>query len=136
MNGSNFSKSLDVRMGVIGFTVQKQRVGEEFRFTSPTSVASIRGTGGSLRITGTGDTLIVLEGSVDLQNLLSRQSVAVASGFTGISSPDGSLFFRRSTDAERRRAEDALRSETQKTLEFELRDNQGRTKRLHIEYRD
>jgi hypothetical protein len=136
MNGSNFSKSVDVRMGVIGFTVQKQRVGEEFRFTSPTSVASIRGTGGSLRITGAGDTLIVLEGSVNLQNLHSGQTTAVGAGFTGISSPDGSVVVRQSTPAERLRAEEALLGEAQKMLEFELRDNQGRSKRLHLEYRE
>ncbi len=136
MSGSNFSKSVEVHMGVIGFTVQKQRVGEEFKFSSPTSVASIRGTGGSFRSTGTGDTLIVLEGVVEFSNAGSGRLLSVAAGFTGLSFPDGTIFTRPSTSDERRRAEDALRGEAQKTLEFELRDNQGRTKHLHIEYRD
>ena len=136
MSGSNFSKSVEVHMGVIGFTVQKQRVGEEFKFSSPTSVASIRGTGGSFRSTGVGDTLIVLEGTVELSNVSSGRLLTVAAGFTGLSFPDGTILTRPSTSDERLRAEDALRGEAQKTLEFELRDNQGRTKHLHIEYRD
>ncbi|HEX9014529.1 MAG TPA: FecR family protein [Chloroflexota bacterium] len=136
MNGPSFSKSVEVHMGVIGFTVQKQRSGEEFRFSSPTSVASIRGTGGMFRSRGTGDTLIVLEGAVEFTNVSSTQLVTVAAGFTGLSFPDGTILTRPSTNDERRSAEDALRGEAQKTLEFELRDNQGRTKQLHIEYRD
>ena len=136
MSGSNFSKSVEVHMGVIGFTVQKQRVGEEFKFSSPTSVASIRGTGGSFRSTGVGDTLIVLEGTVELSNVSSGRLLTVAAGFTGLSFPDGTILTRPSTSDERLRAEDALRGEAQKTLEFELHDNQGRTKHLHIEYRD
>ncbi len=136
MNGSNFQKSVDIRTGVIGFTVQKQHAGEQFKFTSPTSVASIRGTGGSVNSTGSGDTLTVLEGIVSFQNRGSNQSTDVQAGFTGISLPDGSITSRPSTDDERRRAENSLRGETQKTLEFDLRDSQGRPKRLKIEYKD
>lgn len=136
MHGSDFSKSVDVRSGVIGFTVQKQRSGEEFRFTSPTSVASIRGTGGAFNSTVTGDTIIVIEGKIGFFNKKSNQSLDVSGGFTGISLPGGILLSHQSTDQERRRALNALRGDAQKYLDFELRDNQGRPKHLHIEYRD
>jgi hypothetical protein len=136
LNGSEFSKSVEVRMGVIGFTVQKQRAGEEFRFTSPTSVASIRGTGGAFTSSIAGDTLIILEGVVHFTNLVSNQSFDVSAGSTGISLPNGTFFARKSTDSERQHAENAMRGDAQKTLEFEMHDREGRTKQLHIEYRD
>ena len=136
LNGSEFSKSIDVRMGVIGFTVQKQRRGEEFRFTSPTSVASIRGTGGAFTSSATGDTLVILEGTVHFTNLKSNQSFDVTAGSTGISLPNGTFFSRQSTANERQNAENAMRGDAQKTLQFELHDREGRSKRLHIEYRD
>jgi hypothetical protein len=136
MTGPSFSKSVDVRSGVVGFTVQKQRPGEEFRFTSPTSVASIRGTGGAFCSSNTGDTLIVLEGTIGFANKKTNQSITVPSGFTGFSMPGGSLASHQSTSQEIQRALNALRGDASKTLEFELRDNQGRQKRLHLEYRD
>ena len=136
LNGSDFSKSVEVRMGVIGFTVQKQRQGEEFRFTSPTSVASIRGTGGAFNSSGVGDTLIILEGTVHFTNLQSNRSLDVAAGFTGISQPNGSVFSRQSTPRERQEAENALTGDAQKTLEFELHDRDGNPKNLRIEYHD
>ena len=136
MNGSDFSKSVDVRMGVIGFTVQKQHQGEEFRFTSPTSVASIRGTGGAFNSTTAGDTLIILEGTVHFTNRQSNRSLDVAAGFTGISQPNGTFFSRQSTPAERQEAQNALLGDAQKTLEFELHDRDGNPKNLHIEYHD
>lgn len=136
LSGTNFSKSLDVRSGVIGFSIQKQHPDEEFRFYSPTSVASIRGTGGSFSASEAGDTLIVLEGLIVFSNRGSNQSVQVGAGFTGISLPNGTIQSRKSTDDERLRAENSLHNDNQKTLEFELRDNQGRLKHLHIDYRD
>ena len=136
MSGSTFSKSVEVQMGVIGFTVQKQRPGEEFRFSSPTSVASIRGTGGALAASPAGDTLTVLDGVVNFANVKSSRSLDVPAGSTGISLPGGDLVTRASTPEERRRAEEALLGEDRKTLELELRDSQGRSRRLKIEYRN
>jgi hypothetical protein len=136
LKGSEFSKSIDVRMGVIGFSVEKQRSGEEFRFTSPTSVASIRGTGGAFNSTAGGDTLIILEGTVHFTNNPSNRSLDVAAGFTGISQPNGTLFSRQSTPRERLSAQNALSGDAQKTLEFELRDRDGNPRNLRIEYHD
>ena len=136
LNGSDFSKSIEVRMGVIGFTVQKQHQGEEFRFTSPTSVASIRGTGGAFNSSASADTLIVLDGSIHFTNLQSNQSLEVGAGFTGVSQPNGTFFSRQSTARERQQAENALSGDAQKTLEFELHDRDGKPKSLHIEYHD
>lgn len=136
VHGSAFSKSVNIQKGVVGFNVQKQRPDEEFRFSSPTSVASIRGTGGALTIS-LSDTLVVTEGVVRLTNNVSSESVDVGAGFTGISNPDGTISSRPSTPGERAAAENAARAtERDNRLEFELRDGQGNSKRLIIDYKE
>jgi len=137
MNGSAFSKQVEMRSGVVGFNIQKQLPGEQFQFTSPTSVASIRGTGGSFTARTAADTLIVTEGVIEFKNNISSQVVRVQAGFTGISRSDGSIETRPSTDAEKAAAEQANRSgEQDNELEFELRDGRGNSKKLKIDYKD
>ncbi len=137
MNGSAFSKSVEMKSGVVGFNIKKQRTGEEFRFNSPTSVASIRGTGGLFNTTTLADTLIVTEGVIEFKNNVSSNIVSVQAGFTGISMPDGTITTRLSTPEEAAAAEQAARvSEQDNKLEFDLRDGRGNSKRLKIEYKD
>ena len=136
ITGGAFYKAVEVQTGVVGFNVQKQRSGEEFRFTSPTSVASIRGTAGMFTAKTMSDTLMVTEGSVLYTNRVSNTSVDVLSGFTGISNRDGTIQTRRSTESERRAALEAQQDGQSKKLEIDLRDPQGKTNRLKIEYRD
>jgi hypothetical protein len=136
MKGAAFSKSVNLDRGGIGFSIAKQRSDEEFRFTSPTSVASIRGTGGQYLVAADGDTLTVLTGTVHLTNNNSSNAVEISEGNTGISHPDGTIFTRRSTESERRSAEDALLTGDQPMkLEFDLRDGQGKSKPLRIDFK-
>jgi hypothetical protein len=137
MNGSAFSKAVEVKSGVVGFNIKKQQSGEEFRFSSPTSVASIRGTGGSFSSSQEADTLIVTEGAIEFSNTASSQLVTVAAGFTGISKPDGTIISRPSTPEEKAAAELAARtSEQDNRLEFDLRDGRGNSKRIKIDFKD
>jgi hypothetical protein len=137
LKGTAFSKSVNLEQGVVGFNVQKQRTDEEFRFTSPTSVASIRGTGGRLSSIDSTDTLTVIDGTVRLTNSVSSLYADVGAGFTGISNPDGTVRVRPSTLQERRAAESASRPADQDNmLEFDLRDAQGNKKQLRIEFKD
>jgi hypothetical protein len=137
MNGTAFSKSVEMKSGVIGFSIKKQQQTEEFRFSSPTSVASIRGTAGLYTATSLADTLVVIEGLVNMQNTVSSQSLDVPEGYTGIARPDGSLTSRPSTPEEKAAAEAASQvSERDSRLEFELRDNQGNTKKLKIDFKE
>jgi hypothetical protein len=131
LKGGAFLKSVDLQNGVVGFSIQKQRPQEEFRFSSPTSVASIRGTAGLFSTS-----LTVIEGTVVFTNKMSGQSVDVHAGFTGISHPDGSLQSRTATRAERMAAEEAAAGESLKKLELDLRDSQGKSKRLHIDIKE
>lgn len=135
-NGQSLSKSVNLLNGVIGFSVAKQRAGEEFRFSTPTSVASIRGTGGSLS-KGVNDVLVVVDGVVNFLNKVSGKAVDVQAGFTGISRPDGTLEVRISTDDERAAALEATRSGDQpRQLKLEIRNGQGERKDLIIDYKE
>ncbi len=110
-NGSLFTKSVDVENGAAGFNINKQRSNEEFRFSSPTSVASIRGTGGQFVASALSDTLTLIEGEVVLTNLRSYRSVNVQAGYTGISHSDGRIFVRIASPEELSRASSAARED-------------------------
>jgi hypothetical protein len=120
----------------VGFSIQKQRPQEEFQFTSPTSVASVRGTGGSFAATDSSDTLMVIEGVVSLLNRRSGRSIDILPGFIGYSNPDGTMDSRPATPDERKAAEAVSGNGSVKKLEFELRDNQGKSKKLHIDIKE
>jgi len=135
MKGTAFSKTVTMEKGVVGFNIKKQQLQEEFRFKSPTSVASIRGTGGQFITHEAADTLTIIEGNVRLTNNISSDFVDVEAGFTGISNADGSIYKRPSTQAERTAAEDAIKvGKKDSRLEFELRDSQGNQKQLRIDF--
>jgi hypothetical protein len=136
VRGSTFSKSVEIQTGVIGFSVEKQKAGEEFRFTSPTSVASIRGTIGVFLAAAQIDTVVMTDGGLQLTNRISSRSVEVRAGFTGISARDGTIFTRPSTAAERRLAQDAQRDQQSQSLEIDLQGRDGKSSRLRIEYND
>lgn len=134
LRGSTFSKSVKVDDGAVGFNIRKQKPDEEFRFTSPTSVASIRGTGGMFTSRNAQDTLTVVEGAVVLTNNKSSASVEVKAGFTGISSPDGTIETRPATPEELTAAQNAAQvSDRENKLEIDLRDKRGNQKQLKID---
>ena len=136
LRGKEFSKSIQVRQGVVGFNIKKQGPEEQFRFSSPTSVASVKGTAGVLCVNGS-DTLTVVEGLVSLTNSVSNTSVDVPAGYTGISRPDGTVESRVSTPAELSAAEDATRTGDQpRQLKLELKNSQGQQKDLIIDFKE
>lgn len=65
-DGAKLEKSVDINLGKLGFNV-KQRPGEQFRFTSPTSVASIKGTNGAYTSDGNGSSLTISEGNGEFE---------------------------------------------------------------------
>lgn len=136
MKGNTFSKAVDVDNGAVGFNVARQGREEEFRFTSPTSVASIRGTGGQFITSSSGDTVTILEGLLTLTNRGSSKFVEVGAGFTGLSNPNGSISSRLATSDEKRSAEEAMKTGDQPMkLELDLRDGQGTSKSLRIDFK-
>ncbi len=64
-NKGTLSKNTYIDQGKVGFHVTKQQ-NEEFKFTTPTMVASIRGTSGVFEVFGDSTLLILGEGIVDI----------------------------------------------------------------------
>jgi hypothetical protein len=92
-----FSKNVHVRTGTVGFNVKK-RPNEKFEFSTPTSVASIRGTEGALIADADSSDLLTLSsGTVVFTNNFSNRSVTVLGGQTGHSLRNGEIGVRQST---------------------------------------
>lgn len=97
-----FSKNVHLQRGEVGFEVKK-RPNEKFEFSTPTSVASIRGTGGLL-IAGndSNDVLILGSGSIDFKNIISNTVYKVKAGQTAYSMANGSVKVQESTPEDQR----------------------------------
>ena len=132
--GAPLTKIIDLRQAVIGFDIRKQ-VNEQFRFTSPTSVASIRGTRGKLTDHERNDTLVVIEGLVNLKNQVSNNDKDIPAGYIGFSGADGSLSSRPATPAELADASNAALGGGENELNLEMKDSKGNKKSLKIKYK-
>lgn len=136
--GEKIPGSAHVNSGVVSFDIKK-RERERFEFTTPTSVASIRGTEGVLNVGMDGsDFLTILKGLVVLTNSMSKKSVEVRDGETGESKRDGSILVRPSTPDDLKKFE-SLRDQLEikeHRLEFQYLDREGKLHKLIIEYED
>ena len=132
-----FSKQVQMGGGAIGFSVQKQRPNEEFRFSTPTSVASIRGTMGLFATGDTLDLLLVTEGIVQLTNMVTNENINVGAGQAGESTSSGRLTQRPLTDAELQSFRELFGSTGQgegtRQLKLQLRNERGELRELIIE---
>lgn len=127
-------KTIQISRGAYGFDVRKQQ-NEQFRLTSPTSVASIRGTRGKYSGGGGNDTLVVAEGLVNLANKNSGKDLDVPAGYIAFSSDDGTLTSRRATEEELADALNAATGGSENELKLELKDKQGNKKDLKLRFR-
>jgi hypothetical protein len=124
--------------GTIGFEIEKLQ-NEKFTFTSPTSVASIRGTKGRFDRHNEIDMLIVKEGIVNFKNRISEKEIEVGAGETGQSYPDGNLEKHKSTQDEINAVDNALKAgdkQLERELKLELKDKNGDKKDLKIKYKE
>jgi hypothetical protein len=64
-DGRKLNKNTFIEKGKLGFEVNKQE-DDEFKFTTPTAVASIRGTAGLFKVDSLGTTLVGIEGLIDV----------------------------------------------------------------------
>lgn len=86
------NRDVFIERGRVVFGVKKQQT-EQFRFTSPISVASIRGTEGGTGFdpaSGEADITIIV-GSAEFRNTRSNQSTTVNAGQTGIADSTGNV---------------------------------------------
>jgi FecR protein len=90
-SNKEFSKNVHLDRGEVGFTVQHQE-NEKFEFSTPTSVASIRGTEGLLATSqDSNDVLILGAGVVVFTNIISNQSVTVGANQAATSQSNGTI---------------------------------------------
>jgi hypothetical protein len=132
--GTGILRTVSLKAGGYGFEVTKQQ-NDQFRLTSPTSVASIRGTKGTFAGGNGNDTLIVTEGLVNLRNAASGKEVDVAEGEIGFSNEDGTVTSRKATAQELADAARSAVGGTENELKLELRDGQGNKKDLKLRFK-
>ncbi len=127
--GKQLSKNTVVDKGSIGFDKKKQIEGE-FKFTTPTAVASIRGSIGVLEVDADSTTTLIMEtGNALFSSLLgNRESREVNGGFTGRVDKDGNLTFNPSTTEDTLLLQNSKRTQVKK---IKIRTNFGD---IEIEY--
>lgn len=91
-------KTVDINFGKLGFNV-KQKPGEQFRFTSPTSVASIKGTTGAYISDSDGSSLTIVEGMGELETRDGKK-YTVGAGETAFVNANGESGKRKATQNE------------------------------------
>jgi hypothetical protein len=100
-NRGDLSKNTYIDNGKVGFQVTKQQ-NEEFKFTTPTMVASIRGTSGELEVNQDSTLLIVGEGTIDIKALKGLMgSETVTGGQHIVVDKDGNIILYQNTDKEK-----------------------------------
>jgi len=131
INQESGTKSVNLKEGGFGFDIQKQK-NQKFVFTSPTSVASIRGTTGKLSTDGTDDTLVVTEGLVNFKNNVSGKDINVGAGSIGFSDNDGTITSRQATDQELANAKNNGTDDSNLDLNLNMKNPKGEEKKLKI----
>lgn len=96
-------KTTHIDKGKVGFEVSKQQENEEFRFTTPTAVASIRGTGGYFVVLPDGSTLLVVTTGLVNVNATqgNQQSGSVGGGNAAFIGNDGNLEITELTEEQK-----------------------------------
>ena len=89
-SGAGLDKSIQMAFGKVKAEISPQLSGE-FTITTPTSVASVKGTVLWIISTPSGDQIIVTDGTVEVTNNESGQTVTVTVGQTVTSNPDGTI---------------------------------------------
>ena len=131
--GKGLEKNLEITGGTVRAVVSKQRRGE-FSVTSPTSVASVKGTSfWMVTNSQTGDAVYNEEGVVQLTNLVSGDVADLLANQTGISTTDGGLSVAATIAANVPVDEDDSGQEPRE-LRIRFRDSDGTEKVLIIKY--
>ena len=128
------AKEINLDSGTIRAQVGKQKRGD-FVISTSVSVASVKGTDFWLiSDQKVGDSVIGLEGIVSLLNQISGETLDVTSGFTGLSSMDGSLQSFK-TDPKTIPEDPVGSAGDSKKLIIEFQDASGKKKTLIIDYK-
>lgn len=112
---SQLNKNTFIQQGKVGFEVSKQE-GEEFKFTTPTGVASIRGTSGFFEVPADGSMLLfVNDGLVELQSQRgAKTSGSVGAGKVARINTNGDLNIESASDDIKNKYNSLQRDETKR----------------------
>ncbi len=124
-------KAVDINFGKLGFNI-KQKPGEQFRFVSPTSVASIKGTSGAYISDSDGSSLTIVEGIGEFETKDGKK-FTVGAGETAFVNANGESGKRKATQNELNSASTSL-----KTGPFKVRflDANGNERILEVPEQD
>ena len=129
--GTGLNKSIQMSFGKMKAEISPQQSGE-FTISTPTSVASVKGTGFWIVSTPEGDQVIVTDGTVTVTNNESGESVTVGVGQTATSNPDGTV------DVEPTPAggvpDDPGDEDVRDQIRIKLENPDGDTKEIIIDY--
>ncbi len=89
-SSTGLDKSIQMSFGKVKAQISPQSSGE-FTITTPTSVASVKGTIFWIIVTLEGDQIVGIEGTVTVTNTESGETVTVGVGQTATSSSDGTI---------------------------------------------
>ena len=133
-SGNKINKSLDIKYGRIAANVKPQK-GKEFRISTPTSVASVKGTEVAIQSApSSGDSFTLIEGLIEVTNSVTGESTQVQEGETAISTPDGSLDVAETTSDDLDGFEEASMEPPTQELRFEVEDEDGNIKEILIKF--
>lgn len=109
------SKNTFIQKGKLGFEINKQE-NEEFKFTTPTVVASIRGTSGYFDIEGDSSTTVVCEtGLIELQASAGlKQSGSLSAGNAANINKNGEINFGTITNDQQDQLDQTKKTKTKK----------------------
>jgi hypothetical protein len=131
--GKSLKKNLEITGGTVRAIVSEQRRGE-FSISSPTSVASVKGTDLWFQSDNEeGDSIFCLEGIVQLINNSSGEIVDLLMNQTGVSTPDGGVSVSTTVAADIPIDEDDSGKEP-KEFRISFKDSDGAEKVLIIKY--
>jgi hypothetical protein len=115
LDNKKINKNTFIDKGSVGFDVNKQ-ADEEFKFTTPTAVASIRGTEGLFEVADNGESVMVLKtGSVELQTK-SGKKVTLTAGNTAVFDLEGNATVTPSTEDDKKKLSQATSLTTKKVI--------------------
>jgi hypothetical protein len=115
-NRKKISKNTEIKSGTIGFDVTKQN-GEEFKFTTPTMVASIKGTSGYFKVIDSQTFLFLESGVIEIESTVGvKEKVTLTAGNTALVGMDGIVIVARATSDDYNEGESVKSTKTNRVL--------------------
>lgn len=105
-------KNTKIDVGKMRFDIEKQQDEDEFIITTPTAVATIRGTSGMVNVLEDGRTILTVEsGVVDVRALFgAQQSGSVQAGNTSVITQDGVVSITQADEQQLNEVRNSLRT--------------------------